>query len=65
VQHIYIMHVADCPSCWQAYQRRAAAHAEQGNHMGAIADLEYAVRLQPGSRALAAERVAAIDRHVQ
>ena len=46
----------------QAYQRRAAARAEQGDHMRAIADLEYAVRLQPESKALAAERAAAIDR---
>lgn len=46
----------------QAYQRRAAARAEQGDHMGAIADREYAVRLQPESKALAVERAAAIDR---
>ena len=30
--------------------------------MGAIADREYAVRLQPESKALAVERAAAIDR---
>lgn len=46
----------------QAYQRRAAARAEQGAHLPAIVDLDYAVRLQPASTALAAERAAAIKR---
>eukprot|EP00208_Stichococcus_sp_RCC1054_P009095 CAMPEP_0206152564 /NCGR_PEP_ID=MMETSP1473-20131121/39391_1 /ASSEMBLY_ACC=CAM_ASM_001109 /TAXON_ID=1461547 /ORGANISM="Stichococcus sp, Strain RCC1054" /LENGTH=720 /DNA_ID=CAMNT_0053550125 /DNA_START=128 /DNA_END=2291 /DNA_ORIENTATION=+ len=48
---------------WKAWQRRAAARLQLGSPekvLAAVEDLEAALRLQPTSRALAAERTAAV-----
>lgn len=58
---------ADCtaalalePTYVKALQRRAAAHSARGQLLQAASDLDTASRLEPGSKALRAERAAAV-----
>ena len=58
---------ADCtaalalePTYVKALQRRAAAHTARGQLLQAASDLDTASRLEPGSKALRAERAAAV-----
>ena len=58
---------ADCtaalalePTYVKALQRRAASHAARGQLLQAAADLDTAARLEPNSKALHAERAAAV-----
>ena len=58
---------ADCtaalalePTYVKALQRRAAAHSARGQLLQAAADLDTAARLEPSSKALQAERAAAV-----
>ena len=50
------------PGYVKAWQRRAAARTEQGRWLGAAEDAEMAVRLEPSSKAAAAERQRCLHR---
>jgi tetratricopeptide (TPR) repeat protein len=49
----------------KAWQRRAAARREMGRWLEAAEDLEEALRLEPGNKAVRADRDAALEEHLR